>query len=51
MQIAKPESAIYRVWDAASSNYLGTLVVIDEGVIFERSQADKPTYKQGGNYL
>lgn len=52
VELNKPESGTYRVWDAASSRYLGALVVTDQGVEFERSQSDpEMIIKEGGNYL
>lgn len=51
VEISKPESGTYKVWDSASSRYLGALVVEDQSVSFDRSQADSSFPKEGGNYL
>ncbi len=51
-ELKRPESGTYRVWDAASSRYLGALVVTDQNVQFERTHSDPEIIiKEGGNYL
>lgn len=50
--LKRPESGTYRVWDEASTRYLGALIVTNQGVEFERSQSDPELIiKEGGNYL